>query len=78
MTSTYWDNRQKIQPEELAKHCGKWIAFSPDGAYIVASHSSLEELMSQVKRRGEDPTQVHVDRLVENAEMLDFGAVEFE
>jgi hypothetical protein len=34
-------NRAAFPHRELFKHCGKWVAFSPDGRWIVASHEDL-------------------------------------
>lgn len=45
-------NRQEFLPEELAKYRGKYIAYSPDGAKIIASADDLLTLDEAVKASG--------------------------
>jgi hypothetical protein len=42
--SHYEENRSRFPLDELAKHWGKHVAFSPDGTRIVASGDTEEEL----------------------------------
>jgi hypothetical protein len=45
---TFLANRAVFPAEELAKHAGKWVAFSPDGTRVAASAPDpdmLEELL---------------------------------
>ena len=56
--SHYHENRNKFPPEELAKYCGKYVAFSPDGTRIVASGETEEEMEANVIAAGIHPSQV--------------------
>lgn len=56
--SHYTDNRHKFPPEELAKHWGKHVAFSPDGTRIVASGESLDAVLEQLDAAGIPFSQV--------------------
>jgi len=48
----YEENRSKFPLEELAKHWGKHVAFSPDGTRIVASGATEEELEAALVAAG--------------------------
>jgi hypothetical protein len=50
--SHYEENRSKFPLEELAKHWGKHVAFSPDGTRIVASGDTEEELETALQAEG--------------------------
>jgi hypothetical protein len=52
------ENYCKFPPEELAKHGGKHVAFSPDGTRIVASGDSLDEVLEQLQTAGIHFSQV--------------------
>ena len=54
----YYENQRKFPLEELAKYYGRHVAYSWDGASIVASGASYEELEENVKAAGLDPTRV--------------------
>jgi hypothetical protein len=54
----YAANRRRFPPDELAKHAGRYVAFSLDGSRIVASAASEEELERQLLASGIDPSQV--------------------
>ncbi len=56
--SHYEENRCKFPLEELAKHWGKHVAFSPDGTRIVASGDSLEEVIEKLQAAGIHFSQV--------------------
>jgi hypothetical protein len=49
--------------EELLKHRGQWVAFSPDGKRIVASSVSLPELDRLVRAAGESPEEVLLEQV---------------
>jgi hypothetical protein len=60
----YEKNRSNFPLEELAKYGGKFIAFSLDGARIVASGDTEEELEKNLIAAGIPPNRVvgsHVD-----------------
>ena len=44
--------------EELSKHRGRWVAFSPDGRRLIGSSSTLSALDAQVLATGADPEEV--------------------
>jgi hypothetical protein len=48
-------NRAVFPVEELAKHAGRWVAWSPDGTRIAASAPSPELLDGILEANGEDP-----------------------
>ncbi len=48
-------NRQAFPPEELAKHRGEWVAWSPDGKRLVAWSRDPEALEDLVRAAGENP-----------------------
>jgi glucose/arabinose dehydrogenase len=56
--SHYAENRHKFPQEELAKHWGKHVAFSPDGTRIVASGDSLDEVLDKLQAAGIHFSQV--------------------
>ena len=51
-------NRQQFPPGELAKYAGKYIAWSPDGARILASDIDLEKVAAAVEDQGYDSSEV--------------------
>lgn len=57
-----FDANQRSFPEtELAKYYGKQVAWSRDGSSIVASGSTWEELLAEIRTRGIDPFKVVYD-----------------
>ncbi len=56
--SHYEENRNKFPLDELAKHAGKHVAFSPDGTRIVASGATEEELEAALQAAGIHFSQV--------------------
>jgi len=57
-TLEYLTNRAQFPREELAKHCGQWIAFSLDGRRVVAGDEELDRLGERLRASGEDLQQV--------------------
>ena len=57
------ENRALFLPDELARYCGQWVAFSMDGRRIVASAATLGELDALLVAQGEDPEQVALEFL---------------
>jgi hypothetical protein len=72
---SYRKQRSMIAPVELARHHGKWAAFSGDGAHVIASCESLEprRLETAVRAAGQDPQNV-VYEFVDTDEMIIGGA----
>jgi hypothetical protein len=56
--SSYETNRAKFPPEELAKYAGQFVAFSPDGARVLASGSTRAEVERKLEAAGIHPSQV--------------------
>lgn len=56
--TTFAKNRAAFPVDELAKFVGKWVAFSPDGTKIVATHEDVEILDKLVRQAGYDPRAV--------------------
>jgi hypothetical protein len=57
----YLANRTRFPLEELAKYAGRWIAWSPDGAQIVAHANDPRALDDLIRTAGEDPEQCLVE-----------------
>jgi hypothetical protein len=53
--ASYHEQRQRIPAEELAKHNGKWAAFSRDGKRVLASGTTLAALEKKLRAAGRDP-----------------------
>jgi hypothetical protein len=51
----YLKNQDQFPPEELSRHAGKYIAWSPDGSRIIASDADPLKVVEAVKRSGHDP-----------------------
>ena len=49
--------------EELEQYRGNWLAFSADGARIIASSPTLAGLDARVRAAGADPEQVLLERI---------------
>jgi hypothetical protein len=50
----YTENRARFPVEELARHAGNWVAFSPDGSRVLDSCESLAELDRRLTQAGQD------------------------
>jgi DNA-binding transcriptional MocR family regulator len=51
----YLKNRAAFPLEELAKHRGEWVAWSPDGTRLVATSRDPDALDDLIRAAGEDP-----------------------
>ena len=51
----FLENRARFPLEELVRRAGRWVAWSPDGARIVAEADDPEVLDELVVNAGEDP-----------------------
>lgn len=59
----YVENRRKFTPEQLRPYEGRWVAWSVDGARIVAHHEDLEQLVREIDASGVDREDVVFDRI---------------
>ena len=57
----FFENQRKFPPEELARYEDQHIAWSWDGAHIVASARDEEELERKLHEAGIDPSRVVYD-----------------
>jgi hypothetical protein len=57
----YLKNRLQFPMETLAQHAGNWVAWSRDGARIVASSADPETLDNLIRAAGEDPEQCLIE-----------------
>lgn len=56
-------NRADFDQDLLARHQGRWVAFSGDGRRIVASGDTLDQLENQLASLGQDPQEVFLERI---------------
>jgi hypothetical protein len=57
----FFENQRKVSPDELGPYAGKHIAWSWDGATILASGSDREEVVAALTRLGIPTGQVVFD-----------------
>jgi hypothetical protein len=57
----YLKNRVAFSLEELAKHRGEWVAWSPDGTRLVATSRNPDDLDDLVRAAGENPEDCPVE-----------------
>lgn len=57
----YLKNRAAFPLEELAKHRGEWVAWSPDGRRMVATSRDPDALDELVRAAGENPEDCPVE-----------------
>jgi hypothetical protein len=57
----YLKNRLAFPLEELAKHRGEWVAWSPDGTRLVAASTKMDDLDNLVRAAGEDPEECPIE-----------------
>ena len=57
----YLKNRLAFSLEELAKHRGEWVAWSPDGTRLVAAALELKALDDLVRAAGENPEDCPIE-----------------
>lgn len=58
---TYLKNRDRFMPHELAPYGNHWVAWSADGARIVAHHEDLLQVAEQVRAAGYGSEDVHLE-----------------
>lgn len=57
----YLRNRVAFPLDELAKHRGEWVAWSPDGTRIVAASCDPDALDALICAAGEEPEHCPVE-----------------
>jgi hypothetical protein len=72
----YLANRTTFPLDELANYAGQWIAWSPDGAQIVAHAADPRALDDLIRAVGQDPEECLVEGIP--AEDSVIGGVELE
>jgi hypothetical protein len=71
----YLTNRHRFPPDELARHAGRYVAWSPDGTQIVASDEDPERVVEAVRGRGLDPEEAPISYVPSRDETLVVGPV---
>jgi hypothetical protein len=61
--AAFLQNRAKFPLDELQKYDGQWVAFSADGARIVASAETLDELERQLAAAGENAEELGLEQV---------------
>jgi hypothetical protein len=57
----YLRNRVVFPVDELAKHRGEWVAWSPDGTRLVAGSRDPDALDELIRAAGEDPEECPIE-----------------
>ena len=57
----YLKNRIKFPLDELAKHRGEWVAWSPDGTRLVANSRDPNALDDLIRAAGENPEECPIE-----------------
>jgi hypothetical protein len=66
----YLQNRVRFPLDELAKHRGEWVAWSPDGTRVVASSRDPEVLDDLIRAAGADPEECPVEGIPDTDSVL--------
>jgi hypothetical protein len=64
------DNRSKFPLDQLEKYAGKYVAWSPDGKSIIASHDDEISLDAALARFGYDASTILVTFVPPSDEVL--------
>ena len=57
----YLKNRIAFPLDELAKHRGEWVAWSPDGTRLVATSRDPDALDDLIRAAGENPEECPIE-----------------
>jgi hypothetical protein len=66
----YLKNRLQFPLDDLAKHAGEWVAWSPDGTRIVASSRDPAALDRLIRAAGENPEQCIVEGIPDSDSVI--------
>ena len=69
-------NRLQFPPEKLAHHAGKYVAWSPDGASILAADEDELQLARVVQAAGHDSAEIMIAFVPAEDEVLLGGGLE--
>ena len=69
-------NRHRFPPEELARHSGKYVAWSPDGDRILAADEDELRLARTIRAAGHDSAEVLIAFVPAEDEVLLGGGLE--
>jgi hypothetical protein len=70
----YLENRASFPPDQLVNYAGQWIAWSPDGARIIAHSGDSRSLDDLIRAAGEDPEECLVEGIPDEDSVI--GGVE--
>ena len=69
-------NRQQFPPEELAKYAGSYVAWSPDGASILAANEDELQLAKAIRATGYNTAEILIAFVPAEDEVLLGGGLE--
>lgn len=69
-------NRQQFPPEELARFAGKYVAWSSDGASILAANDDELQLAKELQAAGHNSAEVLIAFVPLEDEILLGGGLE--
>ncbi len=62
-------NRARVPAEDLPKHAGRWVAWSPDGSRVAASSTDPAQLDDLLRAAGEDPAICVIEGIPDDGEL---------
>ena len=71
----FLEQRQQFPLDELARHRGEYVAWSPDGTRIVASSPDLDTLEQLVCAAGEDPQDCTIEGIPQYDAVIGGGSM---
>src|SRR5438309_1958126 len=72
----FMKNRAQFPPEELAKYTGKYVAWSPDGASVLASDEDEVRLTKAIESSSYDSAEILIAYVPDPDEVLLGGGLE--